>query len=169
MELENKIDDEKFIVDTAQKANWAIKTIKEDRERRDLFISVAKGEIDKLNQQIADVTKECDNSTSFLLYGLNDYMLTAPAKETKTQRKLSLPSGDIIVKLSKKDYSYDDANLLKWLKSNATDYVENKPKAKWGEFKKDLNIVGDMVVRKSTGETVECIKLIDIPESCEVK
>lgn len=163
------VEQEKFVIDTASKADWAVGIIKEERQRRDLFIDVAKEKILTLQQQIKDAETKCDNSTSGLLFALSEYLDVAPAKKTKTRASLSLPSGKLIKKLAKQDYQYEEEKLLEYLKSNASEYVKTVEKSSWGEFKKDLEIADGLIMRKSTGEIVDCISVKDIEATFDVE
>ena len=171
--LINNVDQEPikegFKIDSPEKADWAINKIKAERSRRDMFIQVANGKISALQQQIKDATERCNNDTSFLLQELSNYMELAPAKETKTQKTLILPSGKMIKKFAKVDYCKDDKALLEYVKEAAPELVKVTEKPDWAELKKDLEIQGDVVIRKSTGEIVDCITIEQKPESFDVE
>lgn len=158
-----------FFIDGPSSANWAVEIVKEERSRRDIFVEAAQDKIKHLQEQIQLATEKCDSSTAYLLFALNDYLDTVPAKMTKTLKQLELPGGKIVRTLAKKDYSYEPEKLVAYLQENAVDYIKSEPKAKWGEFKKDLEIQGDIVIRVSTGEVVECVKVVEKPSTCEVK
>lgn len=168
-EMEIDEQSESFVIDNHEKADWAIRKIKEERERRDIYKTVADSEIERLKQKKAEADTKCDQRTSGLLSALNAYLDTVPAKETKTQRAFELPSGKIVRKLAAMDYDFDDAELLDYLRTDAPEYVKVTEKPAWGEFKKDLQIVGGVVIRKSTGVLVEQIHAVEKPESVEVK
>ena len=157
-----------FVIDSPEKADWAVEKVKERQAQRDLYIAAAEAKKREMEQKIAEETAKCDQDNGFLLAALDAYIDTVPAKETKTMRQLVLPSGKIVRKLAKLDYTYDDAALLAYLQENAPEYVESKPKAKWGEFKKALQISNGTVIRTDTGEVVEAVGVIEKPSTTEV-
>lgn len=159
-----------WVCDSPEKADWAIEKIKEIRTRRDMFINVAEQKINTLKAQIEEQEKSCENQESFFVEALNHYLDTAPAKKTKTQIALELPAGKIIRKISRPDFTKDDARLLEYLKEYSPDFISWTPKVKWAELKKILQIQDDSaVVRTDTGEILDCIWVEMSPERIEIK
>ena len=103
-----------------------------------------------------------------MLIKLNDYLDTAPAKITKTQMSLELPNGKLIRKLPKIDYQKNESELLKYVVNLAPEYLKIEQKVNWAEMKKDLQVVDGMVMRKSTGEIIDCISTIAKPATFDV-
>lgn len=167
IEDEEENQDE-FVIDSANKADWALEKIKEERARRDLFIQAAEQRIESLKAKIDEAKSKCDSKTSFLLIKLNDYLDTAPAKITKTQMSLELPNGKLIRKLPKIDYQKNESELLKYVVNLAPEYLKIEQKVNWAEMKKDLQVVDGMVMRKSTGEIIDCISTIEKPATFDV-
>ena len=52
---------------------------------------------------------------------------------------------------------------------SGTDYVENVPTVKWGEYKKLLKIVNGQAVRSDTGEIAEGVNVTESEERIEIK
>ena len=92
-----------------------------------------------------------------------------PAKDTKTQMSLKLPSGTIKFIKSKLDYDRDDDELLEYCKENATDFIKIKESVNWVEFKKHLEIKNDIVINKDTGEIIDGINVIEVVPKIEIK
>lgn len=157
-----------FVIDNECKADWAIERIKEERQRLELFKQAARSRIEELEQKILLQKEKCDQRIAILLEALNTYLDTAPAKKTKTQCSLELPSGKLVRKLAKTDYQKDEEKLLMYLGENAPEYVKMEPKAMWGEFKKCLMIVDGQVMRADTGEVLDCVSAIEKPSSFDV-
>lgn len=160
--------EERFTIDTPEKADWAIKVIKEDRARRDLFIQAANFQIEKLEQQISDCTEKCNNETAFLLSELEHYIDIVPAKSTKTQKTFVLPSGKLKKKFSKLDYKVDNEQLLGFLEGDEK-FIKIEKKVKWSDFKAKLTIKNNKVVRADTGEIVEGVTLIEKPGTFDIE
>lgn len=162
-----ELGQQEFSINSADIANWAVEKIKEERARRDLFIEAAQGHIDRLQQQVKDMSDKCTQRTGFLLVKLDEYLESAPAKETKTQKTLELPAGKLIRKLPSVDYVRDNERLIESLKD--TDFVELKLNLKWGDLKKDLVVNGDVVMIGSTGEILDGISIEEKPATFDVR
>jgi len=89
-------------------------------------------------------------------------------KKTKTLIKYQLPTGTLQKKFKSPTYIKDDAELLKYAKENAPDFIEMKVLLKWGEFKKQTKVVNGQVVDTNTGEVLP-IRLEEQAPVFEVK
>ena len=100
-----------WVCDSPEKADWAIEKIKECRERRDLYIAAAENRIAQLKDQIEQSKEDCDSQTSYLMGALDNYLDMVPAKKSKTQISLDLPSGKIVRKLEHPDHVKNEPAL----------------------------------------------------------
>lgn len=82
-----------------------------------------------------------------------------PQKETKTQYKVELLSGSIVIKKPQKTLVADKSKLIEWAKENCMhEYLDEKivESFKWQEMKSDLAIVDEMgentIINQQTGE-----------------
>ncbi|MDA3731547.1 host-nuclease inhibitor Gam family protein [Niameybacter massiliensis] len=102
-------------------------------------------------------------------------MDTVPKAETKTQFKVSLLCGDVILKKATKKIDYDKKKLLDYaLANNLMEYVSTKEVQdfKWAEFKSELDILeDDVIIIKETGEVVNIdgLGVIEVPEELVIK
>lgn len=102
-------------------------------------------------------------------------MDTVPKAETKTQFKVSLLCGDVILKKATKKIDYDKKKLLDYaLANNLMEYVSTKEVQdfKWAEFKSELDILEDgVIIIKETGEVVNIdgLGVIEVPEELVIK
>lgn len=165
----DEIYNDGFYIDSPAKADWAIRKIKEERERRDLYIDAANSEIDDLNHKIELAQEKCDKNTEYLLFLLNQYLDTVPAKKANTQMSFDLPSGKLIRKFAKRDFSRDDKTLLNYLRDSCPEYIRTKQEINWEDLKKDITIESNMVVRKSTGEIIPGISIVEKSEKFDIK
>lgn len=95
-----------------------------------------------------------------------------PQSETKTQRKVKLLNGDVVVKKPKLDFEKDGDKLLEWAKANNRDELINRKEVltfKWADFKKHLIPTECGIVDVETGETLEIDGLIPIIKSEELE
>ena len=97
-----------------------------------------------------------------------------PQSETKTQRKVKLLNGDVVVKKARLDFEKDGDKLLEWAKENNRDELINRKEVlsfKWADFKKRLVPTDCGIVDVETGETLEIEGLVPIMklEELEIK
>ena len=92
----------------------------------------------------------------------------------KTQKKVKLLSGDVIVKKSKLDFEKDNEALLKWAQENNRDELINRKEVlsfKWADFKKELLTTPSGIVEVATGEVLDIpgLEVIKTEEKMEIK
>lgn len=152
--IEELEDDNSFIIDTDEKAEWAIKKIAEERAESARYISVCQDAIQRYQDKIEKAKADLDRKTGYLTFQLQRYMDTVKAKESKTQKTYKLPSGTLKVKYQAPEYKRDEDKLTEFLKKNYTDYVETVYKPKWAEFKKIVSLNRDAIVDEESGELI---------------
>lgn len=149
---------EGFTITTAEKADWAVQKIKEAEQRCALFVEVCKADIAKKEQQIKDMQDKTDRETTFLKNCLSIYLDTVPAKKTKTQESLELPSGKIVRKFGKIVLK-QKPELLDYRKKYYGGYVMQKESVNWAEAKKLFSVQDQYVINESTGEVVDVVDM----------
>ena len=151
--------------------DWAIEQVIEEQERFKLYEQAINHKIEKLKEDLLQEKEKSENRTSWLRFKLGEYIKRddVPAKDTKTQMSLKLPSGTIKFIKSKLDYDRDDDELLEYCKENATDFIKIKESVNWIEFKKHLEIKNDIVINKDTGEIIDGINVIEVVPKIEIK
>ena len=161
--------EESFVIDSAQKANWAIGKVKEAQARRDLFCEAARAQIGSLEAQMEEQSVKCQMETAGLLEALDRWLDTAPAKRGKTQLSLELPKGKVVRKFPTLEYVRDESALVQWAKENAPELVQVAETTRWGELKKELKVLHGQVIHQPTGEVLDCITAKENPGRVEVK
>ncbi len=153
---------ETFVVDSDQKADWCIRKIKEineDTERWKRFYTERARAVEESNMfRIAHIKQL-----------LIPYIQNVPMKETKTQSKYSLPSGDLILKRERTKVEHDDEVLLGWLQQNAYEYVKTKESVDWKALKERLFESEGEFFLQDTGEKVPGVTETTVPAEFEVK
>lgn len=172
----------------------AKKTIEVDQE-----VVALKNEIDRLVNEVKEVDynleelkamqqqQEADLKARFdakrekleaakalLLTEVKALFLRVPHKETKTQAKVSLPSGDVVIKKPTSKIEADKDILLEWAKCEGRSELISKKEVesfKWAEFKGQLEVTGSGIIDTHTGEVVEIdgLKVVDVAEEVQVK
>lgn len=159
---------EGFVIDTDQKAEWALKKILEARAEKERLTSLVNSEIDLLNVRQAEIDRRYENETGYLMSKLSEYMQTVNCKATKTQATYELLSGKLVMKFAKTELK-ENPELLEWCKQNAPEYVKTKEEVMWGEFKKNLEATEEGVILANTGEFVEGVAITEKPAVFDIK
>lgn len=95
-----------------------------------------------------------------------------PQKETKTQSKVTLLSGDVVIKKPKQTLVADKDKLIEWaIEQERSDLIDEKTVRcfKWAEYKKDIDIVDGHVIDTATGEIVDGVTVEEEPEKVVIK
>ncbi|WP_054744141.1 host-nuclease inhibitor Gam family protein [Cellulosilyticum ruminicola] len=105
---------------------------------------------------------------------LRELFEQVPQSETKTQRKVQLINGDVVVKKSKMDFEKDATKLLEWAQKNNREELINKKEVlsfKWADFKKNLVIEDENIIDTQTGEmlVIDGLDVVTKSEELEIK
>ena len=160
-----------FVIDDDNKADWAIRKIDEEKQEYDRIRDLAEEQIARIEQKVEAAERRFNQRTSYLRSLLGSYFMQVPHRKTKTQESYRLLSGSLILKLPKIKPVYEESELVEYLKeSGMPDYIKTEEKARWGEFKKLLDLsAGDYPIIKDTGEVVDCIRLEETPAEFKVE
>lgn len=129
----------------------------------------------KVEKIIADCDWKVDRrkeTQDLIVAELRTLAEMVPQKETKTQSKVALLSGDVIIKKPKQTLVADKDKLIEWATEQARlDLVDEKTvrSFKWAEYKKDIDIIDGHVIDTVTGEIVEGVTIEEEPEKVVIK
>ena len=147
-------EDDRFVIDTDAKADWAIEKIREARADRDRWVKW-------YEDKIKEITEQTDFNTMNLERMLAEYFATVPHKKTKTQESYSLRSGKLVLKTQNAEYKRDDKKVIEWLKTNGhPEYIKTKEELAWSELKGATAAFEGHIVTED-GEIVEGIEVIE--------
>lgn len=160
-----------FVIDDDNKADWAIRKIDEEKQEYDRIRDLAEEQTARIEQKVEAAERRFNQRTSYLRSLLGSYFMQVPHRKTKTQESYRLLSGSLILKLPKIKPVYEESELVEYLKeSGMPDYIKTEEKARWGEFKKLLDLsAGAYPIIKDTGEVVDCIRLEETPAEFKVE
>ena len=162
---------ERFVIDSDQKAEWAVKRIKEITADKQKWL-------DFYAAKIEAVSDECGFETAFLKEQLRQYFLTLEEKrETKTQFSYELPSGKLVLKKAKGDFKITDEDKFAAIVAEQLPGLmktETVSKPDWAEIKKRLKIPpfgGAPLFLTEDGEVIplDGVEYKSEPEKFEVK
>lgn len=152
-------ENENFAINDDKAAEWALKKIAAETAEAKRLTDVCDEMIAEYALKKAQYAEQLESKTAYLKGLLNGYFLTVPHKETKTQETYKLPSGKLVYKYAKPKYEVDNLVLADFLANNGyNEFVEVTPKAKWGDFKKLVDVVDGKVVDEN-GQIVEGVSV----------
>lgn len=165
--------EQRFVIDSDAKAEWAIRKIAEEEAECKRLIDCCQAEIDRYKERQEAYSKRLEGRTANLRAMLLLYFGTVPVKETKTQQKYELPSGSLVLKKPSSDYKPDSDKLREWLEAGKmTDYLKTEVSPRWAMVKKQLSTTasGDIIFGE-TGEILPagCVTIEEKPPKFEVK
>lgn len=138
-------------------ADYALDKIRESTAEYRRFEMVAKNKIKQIEDALKKQKTKYEDEASFFEGKLREYFETVKTEETKTLEKYKLPSGQLKKKKESAIFKYDKKKLVEIAEQyeNMMDYVKIKRDFDWAEFKKNLEIKGNTIVNKTTGEIVD--------------
>lgn len=155
--LQNEEDEngaESWMIEDDQSAEWALQKIKE-----------AQAEFDKWNKFYSSMIEKAEQrkkrTIDFMTEKLRQYFENVPHKESKTQEKYSLPSGDLVMKKPKSVWEHEnDSALLDWVKENGfSDCIKVVERVSWSDVKKRLKEdPNGIICDAETGLVCEAVK-----------
>lgn len=163
-----------FRIDDDRKAEWALRIIAADRAEAKRLNDTRRAMIDDYLAAIKAEDERCDKRCKYLEGLLEEYFQTVPHKETKTQSSYSLPSGKLIMKRKEPEIKVEPNAFCAWLEANGHDsFVETIKAPKWGEFKKNVELVYDagtgMCIDRHTGELIEGVTAVARADTFMIK
>ena len=148
------IETEGFVVDTDDKAKWAIDKIREKRAKRDEWIEWYKGKIE-------EITAQTDFETMNLERMLADYFGNVKHRITKTSEVYDLPNGKLVLKVRNPEYKRDDKTVIEWLKkNNQAQFIKTKEELAWADLKAATGTFEGRIVTED-GEIIPGIEVIE--------
>ena len=164
-------EDERFVVNTDAKAEWALGKIREKRAERDAWIKWYEDKIEEIKAQTDFETMNFERM-------LAEYFANVPHKHTKTQESYSLPSGKLILKKQNPEYKRNEKAAVAWLEKNGyAQFVKVKKELAWSDLKDASAVVNGKIVCgeqiTEDGEIIQMvvdgIEVIDRPEKFVVE
>lgn len=157
-------DREPFLIADDGLAEWAMQRIAEYRAETAAMEAHYAAQLDIIR-------KRNEAKETFFTRALADYFATVPKRETKTQAKYTLPSGELVRRKQGPKYEIDDDVLGTFLAENElSEYVITKAVPKWAELKKACTVQEDgSLVETSTGLVIEGVRAEERPDKFEVK
>lgn len=142
-------------------------------EEIESLMAIRDAKIEQVESVFNDKCIEIDKRQKKIIAELRVLAEQVPQKETKTQCKVELLSGSVVIKKPTQTLVADKEKLIEWAKGAAMlEYIDEKvvESFKWKEFKGDVEIIDGKPVNKYTGEVMtNCIVVEDVPEKVVIK
>lgn len=150
-----------------------VEDFKSITEQIESFMQIRDRKIQSVNEQYEEKVGPLNKELEYIKAQLRVLADQVPQKEAKTQSKVELLSGSVVIKKPTQTLVADKDKLIEWAKENSmNDYIDEKvvQSFKWKELKADLDIVDGQVVNKITGEIMaEGITIENKPEEVVIK
>jgi len=157
-----ELETEGFAIDSDQKAEWALRKIREHKADANRMAMVCNAEIERYEQIKKEAADKCARDCAYLESLLYAYFLNVPHKATKTQESYKLPTGTLKQKAREPEYVRSDAEIIAWLNDQGMkDFVEVKPSLKWADLKKVITANGETAIYPETGEIIPGVKVVE--------
>ena len=165
--------DERVIAIQTQMDN-KVTEINEIEQQKAEFEALYEAKMQELKEQYTNRIEKLDSRKNMLLAEIRTLFNEVPHKATKTQEKVSLLAGEVVLKLPTKKIDYDKVKLLEWAKAaGENDLINTKiiEEFKWADFKSKLTIDDGKIINAETGEiiNIEGLGILEVAEELTIK
>lgn len=153
---------EGFVITDDTRADWALRKIAQARQNIVKRAEFVAGEALRLRnwQQAAD--KRDQDTIDFMESLLRQYFESLRQSGALGKRKsYTLPHGALKVRTKGIQFARDEQAMLKWAAEHRPEVIEHKPALRWGELKKDVEVLDGAIVHRGTGRVMDGIKMLD--------
>lgn len=146
----------------------------QEGEQKDL-LDIYNAKIAALDFLYKEKNEKIESNINYMKAELMALFDRVPKKETKTQQKVKLLCGDVIVKKPTIKFSHDDKKLLEWAKENdKEELIKTKESSSfdWAAFREQLALTSDnQILDNETGEVLQLdgLSLEQTPEKLVIK
>ena len=161
--------DDRFVIDSEEKADWALRKIKEAENEIEKVEHFAETQIRQIENWKAKQTEKHHNSIEHFQSLLAEY-LESKRKDDPKLKSITLPSGNVGFRKKPAKWIYNDEVVLKTLESeNLNDFIKVEKKLDKRAIKKAFEVVGGKVINAETGQVIEGIEIQEQGESLNVR
>lgn len=171
LETQEQTEQEAFTVDTDEKANWALRKVKQYQEQQEQNNALATAEIDKIESWNKEENQKAQDSIDYFQGLLAAYALKKRETDPKF-KSMKLPNGAIRFRKQQPAYQYDD-DLKKVVSSlkrmDRADLIKVKESPDKTAIKKAFVANKGQLVNPETGEVVDGVNIEEREDKFEVK
>lgn len=161
--------DDRFVIDSDDKADWALRKIKEAENEIEKAEYFAESQIRQIENWKVKQTDGHRDSIEYFQSLLAEYAQRKREEDPKF-KSITLPSGNVGFRKKPVKWVYNDEQVLKTLESeNMNDFIKVEKKIDKRSIKKAFEAAGDKVINPETGQVIEGIEVLDQGESLNVR
>src|SRR5690625_961543 len=161
--------DDRFIIDSDDKADWALRKIKEAENEIEKVEYFAESQVRQIENWKAKETDKHHESIDYFQSLLAEY-LHNKRKEDPKLKSITLPTGNVGFRKRQPKWVYNDEVLLESLESeNMNDLIRVKKELNKKAIKKEFKVVDGNVINPETGQVIEGIQIVEQGESLNVR
>ncbi|MFD1385682.1 host-nuclease inhibitor Gam family protein [Oceanobacillus oncorhynchi subsp. oncorhynchi] len=169
LEEQEQTERETFVVDTDEKANWALRKIKQAQQKQEEANTLATEEQDKIEAWYQSEREKAQRDIDYF-QGLLAYYAVKKREEDPKFKSQKLPNGRIKFVKKQPKLNYDDKTVIEYLKNNErTDLIRVKEEPSKADVKKAFVINEDKLIDPETGEVVDGITVEHLEDEFKVE
>lgn len=169
LEEQEQTERETFVVDTDEKANWALRKIKQAQQKQEEINALAVAEIDKIESWNKSEKEKVQRDIDYF-QGLLAYYAVKKREEDPKFKSQKLPNGRIKFVKKQPKLNYDNQAVIEYLKNNErTDLIRVKEEPSKSDIKKAFVINEDKLIDPDTGEVVEGVTVEHLEDEFKVE
>lgn len=165
---------EPFVIDNQEKAAWAMRKLRQHRQKQAENTNTANSLIGALQQDIEGVqawkkeqNEAIEKDASYFLSGLETWH-RKQYEEDNDIKTIKLPFGQLKIRAQQPEYIRDAVTLLAWAKSSRPDAVKVKEEADWATIKKSVVAQDGKAIDTTSGEIVDGVTVEEREPKFEV-
>ncbi|GIM47590.1 phage protein [Collibacillus ludicampi] len=151
---------ESFVIDTKEKAVWALRKLAKIRREMEENQSIADKEIERIKLWLEDVNGALQKDAEYFESLLQAYHRMV-LEENPKAKTIKLPHGTLKARKQEPDYIRDEEKLLAWTKENQPEAVKVKENVDWSTLKKMIVSTENGVAIDENGQVIEGITVVD--------
>lgn len=166
---EQEVDEERFVIDSDELADWALRKIIEAENEIEKVEHFAETQIRQIENWKAKQTDKHHNSIEHFQSLLAEY-LQNKRKDDPKLKSITLPNGLLGFRKRQPKWIYDEKQALESLeKAKLNKFIKVEKKLDKNAIKKAFDVVEDKVINPETGEVLEGITVNEQGESFNVR
>jgi hypothetical protein len=162
-----------FIIDSDERADWAIRRILKCQQKNDTVKQFAEMQINKIKQWQEQESEGNDRSINYLIGLLEPYAKSQLDGKKKT---VKMPSGNVSFRTKPPDYFIEgekadgkNIELLNHVRKSNPEFLKIEESVNWAEFKNTLTLTSTGQIIAADGEILSFISAVEYPDTVSVK
>jgi phage host-nuclease inhibitor protein Gam len=151
---------EQFVIDTKEKASWALRKLAKIRKEMAENQAIAEAEIKRTQEWLEEVNGALEKDAEYFSNLLQVYHRSVLEEDPKA-KTIKLPFGTLKARKQEPEYIRDEEKLLAWTKVNHPDAIKVKESVDWSKLKETISNVENGLAITEDGEVIEGVKVVE--------